>query len=216
MKEGEGLLEKRDAEIAELQAKTQKAEENASTLKARLEKDQTQESAAKNKLEEEFKTTIAKLEHRLKEGESLVKKRDADIAELRAKAPVADKKAVPLKPPLAVSRQGPQTKSADDKTEVEEDVRKKLHQFQYAVKYLEDQIKEKDRLLGIMVKKGGQTPGANNKNTADEDIKKKIQQLEQGVKYLRRTGQRKGWASQSDGKAKPGTRRSQVKGGRKT
>ena len=184
LKKGESLLEKRDAEIVQLTAKTHEAEKTASAVKAQLEKDQTQESASKIKLEERFNAKIDKLEQQLKEGESLLKKRDADIAELRAKAPVADKKAAPLKPHLAVNRQGAQTKSADNIGEVEEDVRKKLHQFQYAVKYLEDQIKEKDRLLGIMVKKGTQTQGANNKNTVDEDVKKKMQQLEQTVKYF--------------------------------
>ena len=184
LKEGENLLEKRDADIVELTAKNREAEKNASAIKAQLEKEHTQESPSKIKLEQKSDAKIAKLEQQLKEGESLVKKRDAEIAELRAKAPVGDKKAAPLKPHLAVNRQGAQVKSADDISAVEEDVRKKLHQFQYAVKYLEDQLKEKDRLLGIMVKKGNQTQGANSKNTADEDIKKKIQQLEQGVKYL--------------------------------
>ena len=184
LKEGGNLLEKRDAEIVELTTKTHEAEKNASAIKAQLEKEHTQESASKIKLEQKSDAKIAKLEQQLKEGESLVQKRDAEIAELRGKAPVADKKATPLKPHLAVNRQGAQVKSADDISAVEEDVRKKLHQFQYAVKYLEDQLKEKDRLLGIMVKKGAQTPGANNKNTADEDLKKKVQQLEQRVKYL--------------------------------
>jgi chromosome segregation ATPase len=184
LKEGGNLLEKRNAEIVELTTKTHEAEKNASAVKAQLEKEHTQESASKIKLEEKSDAKIAKLEQQLKEGESLVKKRDAEIAELRAKAPVADKKAAPLKPHLAVNRQGAQATSADDKTEVEEDVRKKLHQFQYAVKYLEDQIKEKDRLLGIMVKKGNQTQGANNKNTVDEEAKKKLQHLEQTVKYF--------------------------------
>jgi chromosome segregation ATPase len=184
LKKGESLIEKRDAEIVELTAKTHEAEKTASSVKAQLEKDQTQESASKIKLEEKFNAKIDKLDQQLKEAESLLKKRDADIAELRAKAPVADKKTAPLKPHLGVNQQGAQTKSADDKGEVEEDVRKKLHQFQYAVKYLEDQLKEKDRLLGIMVKKGTQTQNANNKNTVDEDIKKKLQQLERTVKYF--------------------------------
>jgi chromosome segregation ATPase len=184
LKKVESLLEKRDAEIVELTTKTNEAENTASSIKAQLEKDQAQESAYKIKLEEKFNAKIDKLDQQLKEAESLLKKRDADIAELRAKAPVADKKTAPLKPHLAVNQQGAQTKDRDDKSSVEEDVRKKLHQFQYAVKYLEDQLKEKDRLLGIMAKKGPHTQGANNKNTVDEDIKKKLQQLEQTVKYF--------------------------------
>jgi hypothetical protein len=62
-------------------------------------------------------------------------------------------------------------------------VRRKLHQFQYAVKYLEDEIKEKDRLLSLMAKKHAQAQ-TSTKNPADEDAKKKIHHLEQAVKYL--------------------------------
>jgi hypothetical protein len=149
-----------------------------------LEKDQSKESAARNKLEQELNAKIAKLEQQLKDGENLLEKRDAEIAQLRIKAPVADKKAGPVKPQVGVNRQAAQTKGADDKSSVEEDVRKKLHQFQYAVKYLEDQIKEKDRLLGLMAKKGVQSKGANSKDPMDEDLKKKVQQLERTVKYL--------------------------------
>jgi hypothetical protein len=73
---------------------------------------------------------------------------------------------------------------------LEEDVRRKLHQFQYAVKYLEDEIKEKDRLLSLMAKRSSQGQ-ASTKSTVDEDFKKKIHQLEQAVKYLEAQGKEK-------------------------
>jgi chromosome segregation ATPase len=72
----------------------------------------------------------------------------------------------------------------------EEDVRRKLHQFQYAVKYLEDEIKEKDRLLSLMAKKNTQSQ-VSAKHAVDEDFKKKIHQLEQAVKYLEDQGKEK-------------------------
>jgi chromosome segregation ATPase len=184
LKESTSLAEKRNAEIAELQVKGKQAEERAAAATAQLEKDQSQKSAAMKKLEKEFNDNVANLESRLKESEALLAKRDAQIAEARAKAPAVDKKPAPSKLLAAANRPGAKTKGGDDKGEVEEDVRRKLHQFQYAVKYLEDQIKEKDRLLGLMAKKGVQPQGGASKNTTEDDLKKKVQQLDQTVKYL--------------------------------
>jgi CAP-Gly domain-containing linker protein 1 len=184
LEESRALLERRSAEIAELQAKARDAEKDAASLKAQLTKDQTQESASKSKLVKELTDRITNLENLLKESESLLQKRDTEIAALRPKGPATDKKSGPLKPLLGANRLGAAPKGGDDKKTVEEDVRKKLHQFQYAVKYLEDQIKEKDRLLGLMAKKGTQSQGSIKQNTVDDDLKRKVQQLEQSVKYF--------------------------------
>ncbi len=101
LKESETLLGKRDTEIAELTARTHDAEKNGADLKTKLEDDQSKESAAKKKLEEEFKAAIAQLELRLKEGENLLQKRDAEIAQLSE--PKAQTK--PRKMPLLLKAQ---------------------------------------------------------------------------------------------------------------
>jgi chromosome segregation ATPase len=183
LQESATLLEKRDAEIAELQAKGSEAEKSASELKAKLESDQSQKAAAKSKLEKQLSAKVATLEAQLQESASLLKNRDAEISELRTQAASAEKKAQPLKSLGGASRAGSQTKGGEDKISTEEEVRKKLSQFQYAVKYLEDQIKEKDRLLGLMAKKGSQSSSANGKGATDDDLRRKVQQLEQTVKY---------------------------------
>jgi chromosome segregation ATPase len=183
LKQGETLLKTRNSEIAALQVKASEAEKSASTLKAQLGKDKTQVASASKKVEEELNAKIAKLECELKEGEGLLEKRNAEIAELRAKAVEADSNSSGTKPHTALIRQWGQHQGSDDKTTMEEDVRRRLHQFQYAVKYLEDEVKEKDRLLSLMAKKGAQAQ-ASTKTAVDEDFKKKIHQLEQAVKYL--------------------------------
>ncbi len=183
LKQGETLLKVRNSEIATLQAKASDAEKSALALKAQLEKDTTQVSSNNKKLEAELNAKIAKLEDQLKESESLMQKRDAESADFKAKAADAIKSAAAIKPSSPTNRQSLQAQAADDKSTSEDEVRRKLHQFQYAVKYLEDEIKEKDRLLGLMTKKNAQAQPAA-KNTIDDDFKKKIHALEQTVKYL--------------------------------
>ena len=100
LKESETLLGKRDTEIADLTARTHDAEKNGADLKTKLEDDQSKESAAKKKLEEEFNAAIAKLELRLKEGENLLQKRDAEIAQLQTKTQEAEENASVLKAQL--------------------------------------------------------------------------------------------------------------------
>jgi chromosome segregation ATPase len=190
LKQGEILLKTRNSEIATLQAKVSEAERSASALKGQLEKGTPQVSSVNKKLEEELNAKIAKLESQLKEGQSLLESRNAEIAEFNSKAAAAVKNASTAKPSSAVNRQSVVAKDSDDKSTVEEDVRKKLHQFQYAVKYLEDEIKEKDRLLSLMTKKNTQAQ-ASTKNAMDEAFKKKIHQLEQSVKYLEDQGKEK-------------------------
>jgi chromosome segregation ATPase len=183
LKQGETLLKTRNSEMAALQVKAAEAEKSASALKAQLGKDKTQVSSANGKLEEELNAKIAKLESELKESAGLLERRNAEIAELRAKAVEADSNASAAKSDTPLNRQWGQHQGSDDKTTMEEDVRRRLHQFQYAVKYLEDEVKEKDRLLSLMAKKGAQAQ-ASTKTAVDEDFKKKIHQLEQAVKYL--------------------------------
>jgi chromosome segregation ATPase len=183
LKHGETVLKARNSEIAALQAKASEAEKSASALKAQLEKDTTQVSSDSKKLEGELNSKIAKLEKQLKESQSLLEKRNAEIADFKATAAEAIKGASTIKPSSTTNRPSVHAQASDDKSTSEEDVRRKLHQFQYAVKYLEDEIKEKDRLLSLMAKKNSQAQ-TSTKNVVDEDFKKKIHQLEQAVKYL--------------------------------
>jgi chromosome segregation ATPase len=189
LRQSETLLQERKAEITGLQAKAADAETNAS-LRAQFENDQAQWVSAKKKLEDEFNSKIAKLETQLKESETLLQKRNAEIAGLKPKTPGKNDKSGTSKPNLLAKRQPGEAVGPEDKDSTEEDVRRKLHQFQYAVKYLEDEIKEKDRLLGLMAKKTAQ-PQVSTKNSVDEDFKKKIHQLEQAVKYLEAQGKEK-------------------------
>jgi chromosome segregation ATPase len=188
LKQGENALAKRNAEIAEFKAKAVELDKNASASKAQLETNRTQTSALNKKLGDELKAKVAKIEDQLKQSKSLLEERNTEISELKAKQAEWDKSPSESKPPMAINRQG--TQVSDGKSMPEEDVRRKLHQFQYAVKYLEDEIKEKDRLLGLMAKKNVQSQ-ASAKSAVDEDFKKKIHQLEQAVKYLENQGKEK-------------------------
>jgi chromosome segregation ATPase len=183
LKEGETALKARNSEIAALQAKAAEAEKAVASVKGQLEKQTSQASSANKKVETELNAKIAKLGNQLKESESLLEKRNAEIAELKSQAAEMLKAAKAAKPNAIA--QGPvgQVQTSDDKDMTEDDVRRKLHQFQHAVKYLEDEIKEKDRLLSLMAKKNAQTQ-SSTKNAVDEDLKKKVHQLEQAVKYL--------------------------------
>jgi chromosome segregation ATPase len=183
VKQGETLLKARNSEIAALQAKASAAEKSTAALKAQLEKETIQVSSTSKKLEAELHAKIAQLETQLQESQSALEKRNSEIAGSKAPGAEAIKAASAGKAGSAASRPSLQARTSDDKTAPEEDVRRKLHQFQYAVKYLEDEIKEKDRLLGLMAKKHSQAQ-SSTKNAVDEDFKKKIHQLEQAVKYL--------------------------------
>ena len=182
LKETQATLEKRNAEIASLQAKVSEEEKHASTHKAQLH------PSPNKKLEEELKSKIVKLESQLKQSETLLEKRNGEIADLKFKAPQGDRKTATAKANAPAKRQSGEAEHPDNAAE--EDVRKKLHQFQYAVKYLEDEIKEKDRLLSLMAKKTTQSQ-VSTKSALDEDSKKKIHQLEQAVKYLENQGKEK-------------------------
>ncbi|MDH3444349.1 MAG: hypothetical protein OEN50_10530, partial [Deltaproteobacteria bacterium] len=126
---------------------------------------------------------IKELERQLKESQILLEKRNAEIAELQTKNVETVKTTSTSKLQSAKGGQGVKPQTANNGG-IEEDVRKKLHQFQYAVKYLEDQIKEKDQLLNLMAKKSAQPQAANAKNKADDELKAKIQQLEQELRNL--------------------------------
>jgi chromosome segregation ATPase len=189
LKEGESLLAKSNAEIRDLQAKASEAEKQAAV--ARSQADKIHGATASKKPGTEVNARIAKLENQLKENESLLQTRNAEIAELKAHRPSATETKPPaVKPHTTISRKWEQHRGSDDPSTLEEDVRRKLHQFQYAVKYLEDEIKEKDRLLSLMAKKSSQGQ-ASTKSAVDEDFKKKIHQLEQAVKYLEVQGKEK-------------------------
>jgi hypothetical protein len=54
------------------------------------------------------------------------------------------------------------------KSAVDEDLKKKLHQLEQAVKYLENQGKEKDGLLGLMAKRNREL--ADLKSKAEERL----------------------------------------------
>ena len=187
LKQGESTLAKRNAELSEFKAKAVEANKNASAP-VHLETNRTQASTLNKKLEEELKARVAKIEDQLKQSKSLLEERNAEISELKAKQAEWDKNPSAFKTSMAINRQGIQ--ASDDKNVAEEDVRRKLHQFQYAVKYLEDEIKEKDRLLSLMAKKNTQSQ-VSAKHAVDEDFKKKIHQLEQAVKYLEDQGKEK-------------------------
>jgi chromosome segregation ATPase len=190
LKEGETLLKARNSEIVALRAKAPEAEKSSLSLKERLKNDTPEVSPAHKKLEAELSAKIARLENQLKETEALLEKRNAEVAGTAARAGEGLKGGLPIKPYAALNRPSTPAQGSDDKSTLEEDVRRKLHQFQYAVKYLEDEIKEKDRLLGLMAKKNAQTQGTA-KSAVDEDFKKKIHQLEQAVKYLENQGKEK-------------------------
>ena len=83
-------LEKRKKEIAGLRTKAKEAKKKAADLKAQLKKDQINESASRSELGADLADKIDELEQRLKEGGGLLDKRDAQIAELQAKADEAE------------------------------------------------------------------------------------------------------------------------------
>ena len=190
LKESETLLKTRNSEIAALQTRTSEAEGGASAVKAQLEKGAPPLTSVNKKLGEELNAKIAKLESQLKEALGLLQSRNSEIAEFKSQTAVAVKNVSTAKLHSAVSRSTIHAQDSADKNTLDEDVRKKLHQFQYAVKYLEDEIKEKDRLLSLMAKKNTQTQ-APTKNAMEEDFKKKINQLEQSVRYLEDQGKEK-------------------------
>jgi chromosome segregation ATPase len=101
LKEKESLLEKRTGEIANFKLKAEEADKRAQALKMQAEETQrsfhTQESALKKNLEQNKNAKISELEHRLKERESLIEKRDSEVANFKLKAEEAEKKAHALK-----------------------------------------------------------------------------------------------------------------------
>ena len=93
-------LEKRKKEIAGLRTKAKEAKKKAADLKAQLKKDQINESASRSELDADLAAKIDELEQRLREGGGPLEKRDAQIAELQAKADEAETNASALKAQL--------------------------------------------------------------------------------------------------------------------
>src|SRR5207244_2321959 len=104
----ENLLAKRNEEIADLKSAAKEAEKSARGLKAQVEEMQrsfeADQSTARKSVEKEFNKKIADLEHRLKDGESLIAKRDGEIADFKSKAKEAEKSAQALKAQVDESR----------------------------------------------------------------------------------------------------------------
>jgi chromosome segregation ATPase len=164
LKERESLLEKRAGEIANFKLKAEEADKRSQALKMQAEETErsfhTQESALKKNLEQNQNVKIGELELRLKDRESLLQKRDSEVANFKLKAEEAEKKAAMLK-----TKAEETMKTADAlKTEVEASQRSFQAQGSALKKKLEEELnakideleaRAKDR-EGILAKRDGE------------------------------------------------------------
>jgi chromosome segregation ATPase len=183
LKESGTLLKARNSEIAALRAQASESQKKITELQEQFDA-ATQASAKGQKAGGELNTRIATLEQKLEETEKLLEARAAEIAALQGKSTPENGARGANAAVAGGNRKGFSNERREDKEDKEDDVRKRLHQFQYAVKYLEDELKEKDRLISLMTKKQAQVTPVAGKNPTDEDLKKRVHQLEQSVKYL--------------------------------
>ncbi|MGH7766862.1 MAG: hypothetical protein ACREQP_05360, partial [Candidatus Binatia bacterium] len=140
LEDSEALLQKRNAEIAGLKQKAKEAEKRAHALNAQAEETQrgveTEVLALKKNLEKELDAKIAGLEDRLEESETLLEKRNNEIAGFKLKAEEAEKKAQALKA---------QAEEAQRRVHTEASALKK--KLDAKIGDLENQLKDKDGLL---------------------------------------------------------------------
>jgi chromosome segregation ATPase len=158
LEDSEGLLQKRNAEIADLKQKAKEAEKRAHALNAQVEETQrgveTEVSALKKNLEKELDAKIAGLEDRLEESENLLEKRNNEMAGFKLKAEEAEKKAQALKA---------QAEEAQRRVHTEASAFKK--KLDARIGDLENQLKDKD---GLLEKRNGEIADFKQKIEAAE------------------------------------------------
>src|SRR5207244_708311 len=98
------------------------------------------------KLEDGLNATIGELEKRLEDSESVLAKRNAEIANLKMKAEEAEKRAQALKTQVEATRRSVHTKESGHNKESA--LKKKLdHELNARISELEDRLKERESLL---------------------------------------------------------------------
>jgi chromosome segregation ATPase len=171
LEDREGLLEKRNGELAGFKQKAEEAEKSARALKKQAEETErslnTRESTAKKQLADELNAKIADVEQRLKDRESLLEKRNEEIADFRRKAVDAEKSAWLPKSPDQKDRQGLPAQISKNALE---QALKNNKTLEKQLKDLEEQIRNKDNLLSLMAKRNGEI--ADLKLRAEEAEKK--------------------------------------------
>lgn len=208
LKDRESHLEKRAAESAALKLKAEEAEKNVHALKTQVEESQktardlksqvaetqrsfhSQESALKKKLEEGFNAKIGELEQRQKDSESLLQKRDSEVANFKLKAEEAEKKAAMLKTKAEETK-----KTADAlKTEVEASQRSFQAQGLALKKKIEEELnanideleaRAKDR-EGLLATRDGEIAGFKLKA---EQTEKRAHALQAQTEEAQKTAQ---------------------------
>jgi hypothetical protein len=148
LKDSESLLEKRNREIANFKLAAEEAEKTAQDLKSQVAETQrsfhSQGSALKNKLEQELNAKIGELEQQLKDGESLLQKRDGEIAAFKLKAEEAEKRAQALKMQAEESQRSFHTQESALKKNLEQNQNAKIGELEHRLKEKESLIEKRD------------------------------------------------------------------------
>jgi chromosome segregation ATPase len=207
----EGLLAKRDGELADFKLRAEQTEKRAHALQAQTEEAQktaqalmtkiaeaertfqSQESALKKKLAIELNAKIAELEDRLKDRESLLAKRTAEVGDFKLKAEETEKKAHALKAQVeeAQNRAGalkvPEHKdrqgAKDQDSKEKKFLEQELEDKIFELKDLQAQVNHKDGLLSLMAKRNKEL--ADLKSNADQRIETLEAQLKESQPVLR-------------------------------
>ena len=210
-KDREGLLAKRDGEIAGFKLKAEQTEKRAHALQAQTEEAQktaqalmtkiaetertfqSQESALKKKLAAELNAKIAELEDRLKDREGLLAKRTAEVGDFELKAEEAEKKAHALKAQveetqkragaLKVPEQKDRQGAKDQDSKEKKSLEQELKDKIFELRDLQAQVNHKDGLLSLMAKRNKEL--ADLKSNADQRIKALEAQFKDGQQALR-------------------------------
>jgi predicted nucleic acid-binding Zn-ribbon protein len=209
-KDREGLLAKRDGEIADFKLKAEQTEKRAHALQAQTEEAQktaqalmtkiaetertfqSQESALKKKLAAELNAKIAELEDRLKDRESLLAKRTAEVGDFKLKAEAAEKRAQALKMQAEeIQKKADGLKNHEQKdrpgSKVQDSNHKNLEQELknklLELRDLQAQVNHKDGLLSLMAKRNKEL--ADLKSNGDQRIEALETQLKDGQQALR-------------------------------
>jgi chromosome segregation ATPase len=160
LKDRESLLEKRNAELAAFKQKLEETEKKAQALKAEAEENHRDLHTEASVLKKKLDAKIGDLAKRLEDRESLLEKRNAEIAAFKLKAEEADKKAQTLK---IQAEEGQRSAHADSSA-----LQKKLDA---KIDDLENQLKDKD---GLLEKRNGELAAFKQKL---EETEKKAQAL---------------------------------------
>ncbi len=210
-KDREGLLAKRDGEIAGFKLKAEQTEKRAHALQAQTEEAQktaqalmtkiaeiertfqSQESALKKKLAAELNAKIAELEDQLKDRESLLAKRTAEVGDIKLKAEEAEKKAHALKAQveetqkragaLKVPEHKDRQGAKDQDSREKKSLEQELKDKIFELKDLQAQVNHKDGLLSLMAKRNKEL--ADLKSNADQRAEALEAQLKDGQQALR-------------------------------